>query len=350
MVADNGKNSPDTRQPVLALRERFLGCAVGDALGAPYEGLWSHSIPDEEILLSGFGEFEGYPRGQFTDDTQLTLATVRSILAVGGVSVPHIAHSITALWKRQAVIGPGGACTHAALSFLRTGEWTTCGAAVGQAGNGTAMRTAALGLFFLNQPDRLPGVVADVARITHHDPRSIAGGVAVGKAAQLLASTPLDAPQPFCRAIAEAIAPFWPAFAGMVNRLPALVQEAPEVAIPEIAWSGMDRPELPAPIITPFVIPTVLAALWCLLRHPDSWPGAVASAIRLGGDVDTLGAIVGALAGVRLGASAIPRHLRETVQQAGQVQKLALRYHELVSRLQESRVAPPDGKGSVSAG
>ena len=34
------------------LKDRFLGCllgcAVGDALGAPFEGLWSHSIPDEE--------------------------------------------------------------------------------------------------------------------------------------------------------------------------------------------------------------------------------------------------------------------------------------------------------------
>jgi hypothetical protein len=56
------------------LRERFLGCvlgcAVGDALGAPYEGLWAHSIPDEATLLADYGEFEGYPKGQYTDDTQ----------------------------------------------------------------------------------------------------------------------------------------------------------------------------------------------------------------------------------------------------------------------------------------
>ena len=44
------------------LRSRFLGCllggAVADALGAPFEGLWSHSIPDEPALLADFGEFE----------------------------------------------------------------------------------------------------------------------------------------------------------------------------------------------------------------------------------------------------------------------------------------------------
>jgi hypothetical protein len=44
----------------VASKERFpgclLGCAVGDALGAPNEGLWSESIPSAEVLLTGFME------------------------------------------------------------------------------------------------------------------------------------------------------------------------------------------------------------------------------------------------------------------------------------------------------
>jgi ADP-ribosylglycohydrolase len=318
------------------LHDRFLGCllgcAIGDALGAPYEGLWSHAIPDEDVLMKEFAEFEGYPRGQFTDDTQLTLATIRSILKVGAVSPRHIARSIADLWKKQTVIGPGGACSHAAWTFLRTGEWQTCGAAVGQAGNGTAMRTAALGPFFLFSAEQLPETVANVSRITHQDPRSIAGGIAVAKAAQLLARTPDIDVVSFCLDIAKAMKDYEPAFAEMVARLPDLTKQPPEVAIRIIAWSGMDRPEFDMPIITPFVIPTVLASLWCLLRHPDSWTLAVGSAIRLGGDVDTLGAIVGALAGVHLGASAIPAHLQATVQKSEQIQKLALRYHALTMR------------------
>jgi len=95
----------------------------------------------------------------------------------------------------------------------------------------------------------------------------------------------------------------------------------------------MDRPEFDSPIITPFVIPTVLAALWSLLRHGGSWPGSVACAIRLAGDVDTLGAIVGDLAGVALGVTAIPQHLRETVQESARLQTLAARYHALAVSL-----------------
>src|SRR5438034_14765 len=82
--------------------------------------------------------------------------------------------SIARLWRTQSVVGPGGACTRAAHRFLRTGDWASCGAPAGQAGNGTAMRTAVLGLFFLRDPHRLAEVVADVSRITHQDPRSVA--------------------------------------------------------------------------------------------------------------------------------------------------------------------------------
>src|SRR4051794_10772846 len=95
----------------VALKDRFqgclLGCAVGDALGAPFEGLWPRSIPDETTLLAGFAEFEGYPGGQYTDDTQLSVATVRAILKAGDVVPAEIARAIARLWRTSAVVGPG---------------------------------------------------------------------------------------------------------------------------------------------------------------------------------------------------------------------------------------------------
>ena len=322
--------------PAVQLKDRFLGCllgcAVGDALGAPFEGLWSHSIPDESTLLAGVAEFEGYPRGQYTDDTQLSVATVQAIVKAGDVIPAEVARAIARLWKSTSVVGPGGAFTRAAHHFLAHGDWTICGAPLGQAGNGTAMRTAVLGLFFVGDVERLPALAADISRLTHHDPRSIAGGVAIAKAAQLLASGYTTTAEPFCNEIAGAVAPYEADFAEMIRDLPRLVQAEAGSALRQIAWSGMTRPEFEQPIITPFVVPTVLAALWCLLRWPDSWAGAVSAAIRLGGDVDTLGAIVGALAGARLGLAAIPRHLVETVLDSERLQNLAVRYHAMRTR------------------
>jgi ADP-ribosylglycohydrolase len=310
----------------------LLGCAVGDALGAPHEGLWPHQIPAKKRLLGGFIEIEGYPRGQYTDDTQLSVATVQSLVKCGELSLSHIAHSIARLWKKQLVIGPGGACTHAANTFLRTRDWKSCGAPVGQAGNGTAMRTAVLGLYFLAEPEKLPAAVADVSRITHQDPRSIAGGVAIAKAAQLLAVDQADSAIGFCTTIATAMTPYYGDFAEHVRRLPDLLGKDLDEVLPKIAWAGMDRAEFTQPIITPFVIPTVLASLWCLLQGTDSWSDVVAKAIGLGGDVDTLGAIVGALAGAKLGVSAIPRHLIDGVLDSEKLQGLAARYYTLAAR------------------
>lgn len=320
-------------QPGLA--DRFAGCllggAVGDALGAPFEGYWGHQIPRRSTLLGGFAEVEGYPRGQYTDDTQLTLATVESIVRRGGIEPSDVARAIADLWRHDAVVGPGGACTSAARAFLKSGDWTTCGAPVGQAGNGTAMRTAALGLAFLDDPDRLPAAVADVARITHHDPRSIAGGVAVAAAARWLATGADLDPAPSCAAVAAAARPFDASFAGLIADLPARLGEDEEAARHAIAWAGMARPEFSRPIITPFVVPTVLAALWSVLRRPDDWSRAVAGAIRLGGDVDTLGAIVGGLMGARLGVAAIPPHLADEVLDAATIRQLAHRYFLVIA-------------------
>jgi ADP-ribosylglycohydrolase len=117
----------------------------------------------------------------------------------------------------------------------------------------------------------------------------------------------------------------------MVRELPCRLQEDPETAVRTIAGLGLTKPEFAEPIITPFVIPTVLAAFWCLLRYPDSWPKCVAAAIRLGGDVDTLGAIVGALMGAKLGMTSIPPNLVEAVLDRESLQTLALRYHALVT-------------------
>jgi ADP-ribosylglycohydrolase len=312
------------------LEDRFLGCligcAVGDALGAPFEGYWDHQLPSRKVLFYDFAEVEGYPRGQYTDDTQLTLATVKSIVKRGSLEPGDVARSIASLWKTQSVVGPGGACTFAANAFLRTRDWRTCGAPVGQAGNGTAMRTAALGIYFLSDPEHLAEAVAHVSRITHQDPRSVAGGVAVAKAAHLLATLDSVNEGSFCGAIAGAIRPYEATFADLIEELPLRLREDNQTALHAIAWAGSAKPEFSRPIITPFVVPTVLAALWAVLKNPSSWSGAVAEAIHLGGDVDTLGAIVGALMGTRLGLPAIPGHLADGVLRSGGIKRLARRY------------------------
>jgi ADP-ribosylglycohydrolase len=52
---------------------------------------------------------------------------------------------------------------------------------------------------------------------------------------------------------------------------------------------------------------TAVMAVFAWLRHSNSYQRSVTSAIRCGGDTDSVAALVGGLSGIRLGADAIPR-------------------------------------------
>ena len=308
----------------------IVGGAVGDAMGAPFEGLWSNDIPTADSLVSSFHEYHGYPNGQYTDDTQLTIATVESIVENGDIIVADVARSIAELWRHQSVIGPGGACTQAAERYLATGDHHDMGAPVGQAGNGTAMRTAALGLWFDDDRKSLVQTTADISRLTHQDPRSIAGGVVIALATNILTSDSEISAGDLCNALADSISDINVELAGLIRELPSRTQ------LPDcrqfIASAGQAAAEFTTPIISPFVIPTVLASIYCITRYRSSWAEAVTSAVQFGGDVDTLGAIVGAMAGAIHGIDSIPARLVDGLQDSESLQVLAARYHALIDR------------------
>src|SRR5262249_35355692 len=58
--------------------------------------------------------------------------------------------------------------------------------------------------------------------------------------------------------------------------------------------------------VTGYMYHTVPVALYAWLRYPDDFRTAVQSAIRCGGDTDTVAAISGSLVGIRVGKAGIP--------------------------------------------
>lgn len=77
---------------------------------------------------------------------------------------------------------------------------------------------------------------------------------------------------------------------------------SPSAVARQLGWShGIDRHSLPA---------TVMGA-YCWLRYPNSFERAVGSAICLGGQTATLGAIVGGLVGAHIGYTQLPTKLKE---------------------------------------
>lgn len=162
--------------------------AIGDALGAPIEGL---SLAKRKA----FGRVETYTSnpqhpwngnlrpGQWTDDTQLMLVVAESLIANGGrISMDDMAARHVAALDEAQRNGIGwGRTTTLAVEKLKSGaSWNNSGGNLGEgygAGNGVAMKVAPIGAL-LALGLMAPNDVLSLAMMTHATASGIAAGIA----------------------------------------------------------------------------------------------------------------------------------------------------------------------------
>ncbi|HET7322812.1 MAG TPA: ADP-ribosylglycohydrolase family protein [Halococcus sp.] len=154
------------------------------------------------------------------------------------------------------------------------------------AGNGSVMRCAPLAIVYTgDNAVRLQRVSRDSSRITHADPRCTHG-------CALLNLTIVG----FLEGCTEPLA----------VALDELDTDAPTElveAVEPLTTPGAVSPETLAN--TGYVVDTLRTALYHALDS-DSAEAAIVEAVNEGGDADTIGAVAGAVAGARFGASALP--------------------------------------------
>src|SRR5678815_3878997 len=98
------------------VRGCIIGGVIGDAMGGPFEG------------RPGPLRFQEHTAWSISDDSQLTLATCESIIAVGKVSPEHIAQQFVQWYRARRITGMG-ASTLKALRDLDAGvHWALAGA------------------------------------------------------------------------------------------------------------------------------------------------------------------------------------------------------------------------------
>ena len=311
------------------LEERFLGCligtAVGDALGAPFE---HQELPKEltpKHILKEFIRIPGFPKGQYTDDTQLTIATAESIITKRKIDGQDIAQKFTKLWKNHQILGQGIACDEAIHRMIHHHvPWSEAGAPEGEAGNGAAMRISPIGLWNHDQTGNLPADTYTASIITHKDKKSIAGALAIATAISYLTNnSELDTDR-LLDQVSRNVFSLHQGFAQEIHQIKTLLSQPEEQAIEQIIQKAQFGPHKGSWCgrITPYVIPTVLLSLHNLLRYPDNYAQAVAKSILAGGDTDTTAAITGALSGTHNGIKAIPQHLAQAVLNSKYIHEL----------------------------
>jgi ADP-ribosylglycohydrolase len=326
------------------VRGCLLGLAVGDALGAPLEGLSAQQIRAHygQVIdfVDGARAWKRKPYrwrmpGLYSDDTQQALALCDVLLEHGRVDVDHLAELYLGLASPKGTyVGAHRGVGKSFRQVLADLERGVSPRETGQrsAGIGAAMRIAPVALYFHGQPDAMFEAVMVASLMTHRDVRSLAGALAVAHAVRrVVASEERDPCFPFrlatdvqrdehrivaeyaggvtslerhSQSLSRAIAHVeslldWP----RERALAALIEEANKHgAEPVCKRATMGFP--------PACIPTCLY----LFMTTDSFEEAVTEVINLGGDADSAGAILGALAGAHHGVEAIPARWLDGLQ------------------------------------
>ncbi len=294
-------------------RDRFagalLGLALGDALGAPHEGGLLERAVWRVIGRTRRGEL------RWTDDTRMALDLAEGLVARGKVDQDDLAQRFAASYHWSRGYGPGAARL---LRRVRGGEgWIKANRSVfreGSYGNGGAMRAPVVGLFYSGRSQgKLERAARTSAEITHaHDLGQ--EGAAIIAAATALAVTGAPSGEILDGAAeCSRSETFTSRLVLASNWIGAGVHpDADEVT--RMLGNGVAA------------VDSCVTALYVGLRHrDDSFDDLLAFVIEVGGDVDTIGAMAGALFGACRGVQALPEQHLERLEMREQLEKTAHR-------------------------
>lgn len=275
------------------VRGALLGTAVGDALGLPFEGLPPHRIARWLGARGTLRHRMWLGRGMISDDTEHAYL-VAWALSVGGDFSHNLARGLRR-WFLAAPPGIGLGTLRACLKLCLGVGPTRSG--VFSAGNGPAMRAPILGV--LADRTRLRALVHASTTLTHTDPRAEEGALAVALAAHLSAQHPASQPvRPLLAQVQEAVSG-----AELSAHLRTVAVALDTGQSPEALVAAMGLPGKAG--VSGYINHTVPVALFLWARGGDL-SDAIEDAIRLGGDTDSVAAIVGGLVGAHRGEAAIP--------------------------------------------
>ena len=300
------------------LRDRVigsvLGLALGDALGAPFNGLRAHQVPHPLPVLEL--PWMGFSPGMTTYATAMARNLVASLIERGGFDAVDLARRHVG-WLATDPPGVDN-LTRIVLTGIRDGDPDAAKAYVDErgpevsAGNGSVMYCAPLGSVYAHRPDALAIHAPALSAITHRDERCRTACLAVTLAvAGLIRGEPPD------RAVVDAVE----AVAGRegAEELEYLVGEAGRAR-------PIDGPDRGFALFTAGI--SLQAA-----GEGLGFEEGLRRVVGMGGDTDTNGAVAGALLGALHGAEGLPYAWLQRLEDRGAIEDEARQLAELPGRI-----------------
>lgn len=283
------------------LEDRFLGSllglAVGDAVGASFEGLSAAYM--SENFRTGRELIAAVSLGDlcYTDDTQMTIGVAETLVRHGRIDTPHLCKCFAKNFDPNRGYG-GGA--RAVLYAMKKGHDHRYLAENyfpgGSYGNGGAMRVAPVGLFFRQNHEQLWEQAKLSALPTHVHPLGIEGAQVLALAIGIASEMKEYSKQEFFQQLIARCHSH--AYRGPLRR----AKDLDDIKDLGLFGNGIEAPE------------SVVTAIATFGLTPNCYESTITNAVFLGGDTDTIAAMAGAISGAYLGVDAIPTQLIEGLE------------------------------------
>lgn len=289
----------------------ILGLALGDAWGAPLEG----GIP-ERLLWRLIGTTRKGEK-RWSDDTQMSIDVIESLLAHGSVDSDDLAIRFARSYQWSRGYGPG---TAKVLKRIARGtDWREANRSVyrnGSLGNGAAMRAPIVGLAYAHRPHELDDAARQSALPTHAHAIGVEGAVFIARATAAAANG--DATVEILQHVRAGCSQ--EQITSRVDIASGWLTTRDEVSIGEVTRRLGFRVSAHESCVT---------ALYIALRFRERSFVELQQFIAKGrGDVDTIGAMAGAVWGAARGASALPIDHVNELEQRSRLRSLARSLHE----------------------
>lgn len=300
------------------IKSGIMGLVVGDAFGVPYEFKRRNRcdfIVGEEMV--GFGS-HNMPIGTWSDDSSLTIATVDSLINNNGkINLYDIMANFHA-WYKLDKYTPNDKCFDTGNTIrdainhyedlCSIGVYfdiTDCGGKmINDNGNGSLMRILPIAFIPHTKED-----VFNLSAITH--------GHQISKSTCLLyvmiAKEIMNGEDKY-NAVIKSCKNLKNDYVDELHRIPILN----ELGVDEIKSSG-------------YVIDTIEAALWSLLKT-DNYKDCIITAIKLGGDTDTIAAVAGGLAGLLYGYDNIPKEWLDAIIRKDVIEEMCDEFADVINK------------------
>jgi ADP-ribosylglycohydrolase len=273
----------------------LLGCAIGDSICLPYEGMSPKRI--RKIVRKPLTHRFFVGRGMVSDDTDHSLFVAQS-LAINATDPDKFARALAWRFRFWLLCLPAGIGLATLRSIVRLWFGVPFSkSGVYSAGNGAAMRSAIIGLVHSNNSELRKQFTTASTRITHSDPKAEYGAQAV---AGISSYVTRNGSKPTVVEL-EKILPEsgeggeW--FEAVRRTITPCRSGKIEAAITP---RGLEQG------ISGYILHTLPIAVAAWYIHFGDFRETIETVIQLGGDTDTLAAIAGSLAGITCAKKNIP--------------------------------------------